>query len=68
MTNYVNILPFQLKVPSKANPSEAVMFRTLLLNRCQREFQKDASDDEDMKKRQEEIDAATSVRFTYKYT
>ncbi|XP_035696668.1 eukaryotic translation initiation factor 4 gamma 1-like [Branchiostoma floridae] len=43
-----------LKVPMKDNPKQTVNFRKLLLNRCQREFEKDKDDelkkDERMKK------------------
>lgn len=36
-------------------------FRKLLLNRCQKEFEKDKDDDEVFEKKQKELDAATMV-------
>lgn len=47
-----------IKVPSSKNPNEEVLFRNLLLNRCQREFEKDKSNDEDMERRKKEIESA----------
>lgn len=37
-------------------------FRKLLLNRCQKEFEKDKDDDEIFEKKQKEMEAATGVR------
>lgn len=36
-------------------------FRKLLLNRCQKEFEKDKDDDEIFEKKQKELDASTEV-------
>ncbi len=36
-------------------------FRKLLLNRCQKEFEKDKDDDEIFEQKQKELDAATEV-------
>ena len=52
---------FQVKVPLDAKPTETVVFRTLLLNRCQREFEKDKDEEEEMAQRQQAIDAADNV-------
>ncbi|XP_052454945.1 E3 ubiquitin/ISG15 ligase TRIM25 isoform X2 [Carassius gibelio] len=46
-----------LKVPSTEKPGETVNFRKLLLNRCQKDFEKD-EDDETFEK-QKKLDAAT---------
>uniref|UniRef100_A0A672MV99 Eukaryotic translation initiation factor 4 gamma 1-like n=1 Tax=Sinocyclocheilus grahami TaxID=75366 RepID=A0A672MV99_SINGR len=48
-----------LKVPTSDNPGVTVNFRKLLLNRCQKEFEKDKDDDETFEKKQKELDAAT---------
>ena len=57
---------FQLKVPTSNNPNEFVMFRKLLLNRCQKEF--DKTDLINLKDMQKAIDEApASVRFSYIY-
>lgn len=37
-------------------------FRKLLLNRCQKEFEKDQDDDEILEKKQKELEAAKDVR------
>lgn len=37
-------------------------FRKLLLNRCQKEFEKDQDDDEIFEKKQKELEAAKEVR------
>lgn len=37
-------------------------FRKLLLNRCQKEFEKDKDDDETFERKQKELDAASGVR------
>ena len=39
-------------------------FRKLLLNRCQKEFEKDQDDDEIFEKKQKEMEAAKPVRNT----
>lgn len=51
----------QLKVPSASNPNEMVQFRTVLLRRCQQEFEKDKTDQQDIQRRQKEIDECTTV-------
>ncbi|XP_060743867.1 eukaryotic translation initiation factor 4 gamma 1-like isoform X3 [Tachysurus vachellii] len=48
-----------LKVPTSDKPNVMVNFRKLLLNRCQKEFEKDKDDDEIFEKKQKELDAAT---------
>ncbi|XP_032386526.1 eukaryotic translation initiation factor 4 gamma 1a isoform X3 [Etheostoma spectabile] len=47
-----------LKVPMPDKPGLFVNFRKLLLNRCQKEFEKDQDDDEIFEKKQKEIEAA----------
>uniref|UniRef100_A0A8C7UE89 Eukaryotic translation initiation factor 4 gamma 1 n=1 Tax=Oncorhynchus mykiss TaxID=8022 RepID=A0A8C7UE89_ONCMY len=47
-----------LKVPTTDKPGVTVNFRKLLLNRCQKEFEKDKDDDVIFEKKQEELDAA----------
>ncbi|KAM8953607.1 eukaryotic translation initiation factor 4 gamma 1 isoform 2-T2 [Pelodytes ibericus] len=49
-----------LKVPTTDKPEATVNFRKLLLNRCQKEFEKDKDDDEIFEKKQKEMDAASS--------
>ncbi|KAG8002241.1 Eukaryotic translation initiation factor 4 gamma 1, partial [Nibea albiflora] len=49
-----------LKVESADKPGNTVNFRKLLLNRCQKEFEKDKDDDEIFEKKQKELEA-TSV-------
>ncbi|XP_069830647.1 eukaryotic translation initiation factor 4 gamma 1 isoform X2 [Dendropsophus ebraccatus] len=49
-----------LKVPTTDKPGVTVNFRKLLLNRCQKEFEKDKDDDEVFEKKQKEMDAAAS--------
>uniref|UniRef100_A0A8C2EAD8 B box-type domain-containing protein n=1 Tax=Cyprinus carpio TaxID=7962 RepID=A0A8C2EAD8_CYPCA len=46
-----------LKVPTTEKPGETVNFRKLLLNRCQKEFEKEK--DDDTFEKQKELDAAT---------
>lgn len=48
-----------LKVPTSDKPGVTVNFRKLLLNRCQKEFEKDKDDDEVFEQKQKELDAAT---------
>ncbi|KAK3513586.1 hypothetical protein QTP70_025364 [Hemibagrus guttatus] len=50
-----------LKVPTTDKPGATVNFRKLLLNRCQKEFEKDKDDDEIFEQKQKELDAATEV-------
>uniref|UniRef100_A0A8C2L5A5 SPRY-associated domain-containing protein n=1 Tax=Cyprinus carpio TaxID=7962 RepID=A0A8C2L5A5_CYPCA len=50
-----------LKVPTSDNPGMTVNFRKLLLNRCQKEYEKDEDDDKTFEKMQKELDAATGV-------
>ncbi|KAM9315869.1 eukaryotic translation initiation factor 4 gamma 1 isoform 1-T2 [Gastrophryne carolinensis] len=49
-----------LKVPTADKPGVTVNFRKLLLNRCQKEFEKDKDDDEVFEKKQKELDAAAT--------
>lgn len=51
----------QLKVPTADKPGVTANFRKLLLNRCQKEFEKDQDDDEIFEKKQKELDAAKEV-------
>ncbi|XP_006883363.1 PREDICTED: eukaryotic translation initiation factor 4 gamma 1-like [Elephantulus edwardii] len=50
-----------LKVPTTENPTVTVNFRKLLLNRCQKEFEKDKDDDEVLEKKQKEMDEAATA-------
>ncbi|XP_037538145.1 eukaryotic translation initiation factor 4 gamma 1a isoform X2 [Nematolebias whitei] len=47
-----------LKVPTSDNSGSFVNFRKLLLNRCQKEFEKDQDDDEFFEKKQKEMEVA----------
>ncbi|KAM4556940.1 eukaryotic translation initiation factor 4 gamma 1a isoform 4-T4 [Fundulus diaphanus] len=47
-----------LKVPIPDKPGNFVNFRKLLLNRCQKEFEKDQDDDEIFERRQKEMEAS----------
>lgn len=58
----LNVFPSQLKVPTSDKPGVFVNFRKLLLNRCQKEFEKDQDDDEIFEKKQKELEAAKDVR------
>ncbi|XP_054857685.1 eukaryotic translation initiation factor 4 gamma 3 isoform X2 [Eublepharis macularius] len=49
-----------LKVPMAEKPGSTVNFRKLLLNRCQKEFEKDKADDDVFEKKQKELEAATT--------
>ncbi|XP_067328797.1 eukaryotic translation initiation factor 4 gamma 3 isoform X5 [Anolis sagrei] len=49
-----------LKVPMADKPGSTVNFRKLLLNRCQKEFEKDKADDDVFEKKQKELEAATA--------
>ncbi|KAM4743217.1 eukaryotic translation initiation factor 4 gamma 1-like isoform 2-T2 [Anableps anableps] len=48
-----------LKVITPDKPGATVNFRKLLLNRCQKEFEKDKDDDEIFEKKQKELEAAS---------
>ncbi|XP_037695100.1 eukaryotic translation initiation factor 4 gamma 1 isoform X2 [Choloepus didactylus] len=50
-----------LKVPTTEKPTMTVNFRKLLLNRCQKEFEKDKDDDEVFEKKQKEMDEAATA-------
>ncbi|KAK2503904.1 hypothetical protein MC885_002155 [Smutsia gigantea] len=50
----------QLKVPMADKPGNTVNFRKLLLNRCQKEFEKDKADDDVFEKKQKELEAAST--------
>lgn len=58
----LNVVFHQLKVPTSDKPGVFVNFRKLLLNRCQKEFEKDQDDDEIFEKKQKELEAAKDVR------
>lgn len=49
-------------MPTTDKPTVTVNFRKLLLNRCQKEFEKDKDDDEVFEKKQKEMDEAATVR------
>ncbi|XP_070366918.1 eukaryotic translation initiation factor 4 gamma 3 isoform X35 [Equus asinus] len=49
-----------LKVPMADKPGNTVNFRKLLLNRCQKEFEKDKADDDVFEKKQKELEAASA--------
>lgn len=51
----------QLKVQMTDKPHSTVNFRKLLLNRCQKEFEKDKADDVVFERKQKELDSAASV-------
>ncbi|KAI5095655.1 eukaryotic translation initiation factor 4 gamma 3 isoform X5, partial [Silurus meridionalis] len=50
-----------LKVPMADKPNSTVNFRKLLLNRCQKEFEKDKANDDVFEKKQRELEAAASA-------
>ena len=54
-----------MKVPSKDKPEEFVTFKRLLLNRCQKEFEKDKAEESDFARRQKEIDEAPVSRYPF---
>lgn len=62
-----SVFLLQLKVPIPDKPGLFVNFRKLLLNRCQKEFEKDQDDDEIFEKKQKEIEAAKEVRNVILY-
>ncbi|XP_051957506.1 eukaryotic translation initiation factor 4 gamma 3 isoform X1 [Xyrauchen texanus] len=49
-----------LKVPTTDKPNTTVNFRKLLLNRCQKEFERDKVDDVVLERKEKELDSATS--------
>uniref|UniRef100_A0A3B3DP22 Eukaryotic translation initiation factor 4 gamma, 3a n=1 Tax=Oryzias melastigma TaxID=30732 RepID=A0A3B3DP22_ORYME len=51
-----------LKVQMTDKPNSTVNFRKLLLNRCQKEFEKDKVDDVVFERKQKELDSATTER------
>lgn len=55
--------PLKLKVTIPDKPGANVNFRKILLNRCQKEFEKDKDDDEIFEKKQKELEAAAGVKF-----
>lgn len=59
----MSTVPVQLKVPMTDKPNTTVNFRKLLLNRCQKEFEKDKVDDVVFERKQKELDSAASVRM-----
>uniref|UniRef100_A0A3Q1ALL0 Eukaryotic translation initiation factor 4 gamma 1 n=1 Tax=Amphiprion ocellaris TaxID=80972 RepID=A0A3Q1ALL0_AMPOC len=52
-----------LKVQTTDKPGATVQFRKLLLNRCQKEFEKDKDDDEIFEKKQKELEAEEKQRL-----
>ncbi|KAL4646003.1 eukaryotic translation initiation factor 4 gamma 3-like isoform X3 [Arapaima gigas] len=50
-----------LKVPMADKPNSSVNFRKLLLNRCQKEFEKDKMDDDVFERKQKELESSTSA-------
>uniref|UniRef100_A0A452E1U6 Eukaryotic translation initiation factor 4 gamma 1 n=1 Tax=Capra hircus TaxID=9925 RepID=A0A452E1U6_CAPHI len=48
-------------LPTTEKPTVTVNFRKLLLNRCQKEFEKDKDDDEVFEKKQKEMDEAATA-------
>uniref|UniRef100_S4RBH4 MIF4G domain-containing protein n=1 Tax=Petromyzon marinus TaxID=7757 RepID=S4RBH4_PETMA len=50
----------QLKVPVAEKPGVSVNFRKVLLNRCQKEFEKDKDDDDIFERKQKEMEAAAT--------
>lgn len=51
----------QLKVPSSDKPEVSVNFRSLLLDRCQKEFEREKNDCETLARKQNEVDSARDV-------
>ncbi|XP_005938362.1 eukaryotic translation initiation factor 4 gamma 1 isoform X9 [Haplochromis burtoni] len=51
------LMGLRVEIPDK--PGATVNFRKLLLNRCQKEFEKDKDDDEIFEKKQKELEAAS---------
>ncbi|KAJ8264847.1 hypothetical protein COCON_G00139460 [Conger conger] len=50
-----------LKVPMADKPNSTVNFRKLLLNRCQKEFERDKVDDDVFERKQKELESAASA-------
>ncbi|XP_072569528.1 eukaryotic translation initiation factor 4 gamma 3 isoform X3 [Paramormyrops kingsleyae] len=50
-----------LKVPMADKPNNSVNFRKLLLNRCQKEFEKDKVDDDVFERKQKELESSASA-------
>ncbi|XP_051961475.1 eukaryotic translation initiation factor 4 gamma 3-like isoform X2 [Xyrauchen texanus] len=50
-----------LKVPMMDKPNSTVNFRKLLLNRCQKEFEKDKVDDDTFERKRKELEESTSA-------
>ncbi|XP_036388416.1 eukaryotic translation initiation factor 4 gamma 3 isoform X4 [Megalops cyprinoides] len=50
-----------LKVPMADKPNSTVNFRKLLLNRCQKEFERDKVDDDVFERKQKELECAAST-------
>ncbi|KAG5838959.1 hypothetical protein ANANG_G00229280 [Anguilla anguilla] len=50
-----------LKVPMTDKPNSTVNFRKLLLNRCQKEFERDKVDDDVFERKQKELESAASA-------
>ena len=61
LLGYMKFLFLQMKVPQDANKSESVVFRVLLLNRCQTEFEKDKAVELELAQKQKELDQAPQV-------
>ena len=53
----------KLEVPAEGKPNETVIFRKILLLRCQSEFEKDRSDEIDSNRRAKEIEDLQKVWF-----
>ena len=58
------MLILQMKVPSKDRPEEFITFKRLLLNRCQKEFEKDKADEIEIAKKQQAVDDAPVSYYT----
>lgn len=57
----LSVVSMQLKVQMTDKPNSTVNFRKLLLNRCQKEFEKDKADDVVFERKQKELDSAALV-------
>ena len=51
----MNLFLIKISVPRTNQPASTVTFRVLLLNRCQTEFEKDKLEEDEHKRRQQEI-------------
>ena len=51
----------QLTVPREADATQTIGFRSLLLNKCQQEFEKDKMEEQNMADRQKLINEVTAV-------